>query len=244
MLREELDEPYFELIESHLKALKFNRRHADERTADDRQQGDGVHASPAAGAGPARAGVRPLRLQLHDPRPRREWLQGAERAGGAGREPRGQRRARRRSTTSTASSSMLRVELGVLRRLPEPGASDSPSWANPPRFPVPVAPRRAGAVGARAVRRVPAPDDLASAVVGNDLDADGKSLVMITGANQGGKSTFLRSVGLAQLMTQGGMFVGRRLTAGERLRRACSPTTSARRTRRWRAASSTRSLPA
>jgi DNA mismatch repair ATPase MutS len=31
---------------------------------------------------------------------------------------------------------------------------------------------------------------------------------MITGANQGGKSTFLRSVGLAQLMMQSGMFVG------------------------------------
>ena len=45
-------------------------------------------------------------------------------------------------------------------------------------------------------------------VVGNDLDADDKSLVMITGANQGGKSTFLRSIGLAQLMTQAGMFVG------------------------------------
>ncbi len=44
-------------------------------------------------------------------------------------------------------------------------------------------------------------------VVGNDVDADGKQLVMITGANQGGKSTFLRSVGLAQLMLQAGMFV-------------------------------------
>ncbi|MHB8496482.1 MAG: MutS-related protein [Acidimicrobiales bacterium] len=44
-------------------------------------------------------------------------------------------------------------------------------------------------------------------VVGNDLDAEGKSLVMITGANSGGKSTFLRSVGLAQLMMQCGMFV-------------------------------------
>jgi DNA mismatch repair ATPase MutS len=43
--------------------------------------------------------------------------------------------------------------------------------------------------------------------VGNDLDADGKQLIMITGANQGGKSTFLRSLGLAQLMTQAGMFV-------------------------------------
>ena len=36
----------------------------------------------------------------------------------------------------------------------------------------------------------------------------GKSLVVITGANQGGKSTFLRAVGLAQLMLQAGMFVG------------------------------------
>ena len=44
-------------------------------------------------------------------------------------------------------------------------------------------------------------------VVGNAADADGKSLVIITGANQGGKSTFLRSIGLAQLMMQCGMFV-------------------------------------
>lgn len=45
-------------------------------------------------------------------------------------------------------------------------------------------------------------------VVGNDVDASGKALVLVTGANQGGKSTFLRSVGLAQLMLQAGMFVG------------------------------------
>jgi len=49
---------------------------------------------------------------------------------------------------------------------------------------------------------------LRSRVMGNDVDAEGKELVMITGANQGGKSTFLRSVGLAQLMLQAGMFVG------------------------------------
>ena len=44
-------------------------------------------------------------------------------------------------------------------------------------------------------------------VVGNDIGADGVRLVVVTGANEGGKSTFLRSVGLAQLMTQAGMFV-------------------------------------
>jgi DNA mismatch repair ATPase MutS len=46
--------------------------------------------------------------------------------------------------------------------------------------------------------------------VDNDVRADGKALVMITGANQGGKSTLLRGLGLAQLMTQCGMFVGAR----------------------------------
>ena len=45
-------------------------------------------------------------------------------------------------------------------------------------------------------------------IVGNDVDADGKDFVIITGANTGGKTTFLRSVGLAQLMMQSGMFVG------------------------------------
>jgi DNA mismatch repair ATPase MutS len=45
------------------------------------------------------------------------------------------------------------------------------------------------------------------AVVGNDLNADDKKLCIITGANQGGKSTFLRGIGLAQLMMQCGMFV-------------------------------------
>jgi DNA mismatch repair ATPase MutS len=44
-------------------------------------------------------------------------------------------------------------------------------------------------------------------VIGNDVNADEKDLIIITGANQGGKSTFLRSIGLAQLMMQAGMFV-------------------------------------
>jgi len=43
--------------------------------------------------------------------------------------------------------------------------------------------------------------------VGNDIEADGRRLIVITGANRGGKSTFLRSLGLAQLLMQAGIFV-------------------------------------
>ncbi|MCX7715527.1 MAG: hypothetical protein N2171_07345 [Clostridia bacterium] len=46
------------------------------------------------------------------------------------------------------------------------------------------------------------------AVVGNDFSAENKELYIITGANQGGKTTFLRSLGQVQIMAQCGMFVG------------------------------------
>ncbi|GAB18056.1 DNA mismatch repair protein MutS [Gordonia effusa NBRC 100432] len=42
-------------------------------------------------------------------------------------------------------------------------------------------------------------------LVGNDADTGGAALLMITGANQGGKSTFLRSIGVAQMMMQAGL---------------------------------------
>lgn len=48
---------------------------------------------------------------------------------------------------------------------------------------------------------------LGTQTVGNDLAADGATLVMITGTNQGGKSTVLRALGIAQLMLQAGLFV-------------------------------------
>jgi len=44
-------------------------------------------------------------------------------------------------------------------------------------------------------------------LVGNHLDADDRNLLVITGPNKGGKTTFLRSLGQAQLLMQAGMFV-------------------------------------
>jgi DNA mismatch repair ATPase MutS len=51
-------------------------------------------------------------------------------------------------------------------------------------------------------------------VVGNTLSTEKKHVVVITGANQGGKSSFLRSVGVAQLMLQSGMFVSANVFSG------------------------------
>lgn len=44
-------------------------------------------------------------------------------------------------------------------------------------------------------------------VVGNELNTIGKDLFIITGANRGGKTTFLRSIGQAQILMQSGIFV-------------------------------------
>jgi hypothetical protein len=99
---------------------------------------------------------------------------------------------------------MLRVELafyiGALNLHEALAGKGEPTC-----FPVPAAPGEP-VLSARGLYDVCLTLNLDGRAVGNDVDADGQRLVMITGANQGGKSTFLRSVGLAQLMTQCGLF--------------------------------------
>jgi DNA mismatch repair ATPase MutS len=204
MLREELDEPYFELIESHLKALKFNR---------------GMLMSARLAAGNKGSGYT-LR------QPREQSLLGRvfDRSGYTFTVPdrdengfRALSALEERGVNLVANATaqavehvhsffeMLRVELGfyvgclnLAERLAALG--------EPTAFPAPVA-SGALALTARGLYDVCLRLTTSEEVVANDLEADDKLLVMITGANQGGKSTLLRSIGLAQLMTQAGTFV-------------------------------------
>jgi DNA mismatch repair ATPase MutS len=79
-------------------------------------------------------------------------------------------------------------------------------WSEPVCFPTPT-PAGERRFSTRGLYDVCLALTVQAQVVGNDVQAGGKDLVIITGANQGGKSTFLRSVGLAQMMMQCGMFV-------------------------------------
>jgi hypothetical protein len=84
-------------------------------------------------------------------------------------------------------------------------------------YPVP-APTRSDRFDARGLYDASLALTLDGWVTGNDVSADGRQLIMVTGANQGGKSTFLRSVGQAQLMLQAGMFAPAQKLSGS----ACS----------------------
>jgi DNA mismatch repair ATPase MutS len=207
MLREELDEPYFELIENHLKALKFKA---------------GMLMSARLTTGNKGTGYT-----LHRQRAQSLLERMFDRSGYSftipDRDENGFRALsalEERGVNLVADAlaravehvhsffTMLRVEIGfylgcvnLAERLADLGEHTA--------FPVPVAPGVL-ALAADGLYDVCLRLTTSEAVVGNDVEADQKSLVMITGANQGGKSTFLRSVGLAQLMTQAGMFVGAR----------------------------------
>jgi len=200
----ELDDDYFKEISDHLKQLRFR---------------SGVLIS--AGLGRDNSGTG---LVLRAPAGRRRW---AERLGMGSRisysftiAPRDDGGARiledltGRGINLVANAAaqsadhigsfftMLRLELGfyvgclnLASRLADKGA--------PVTFPEP-GPVTFSCTDLRdTCLELAAPDP----VTGNDVQADGKTLVIITGANSGGKSTFLRSAGVAQLMMQCGLFV-------------------------------------
>jgi DNA mismatch repair ATPase MutS len=208
MLEEELDDEYLELLEHHLQELKFRR---------------GVLISAELGKG-----NKGTRYVVRKPREQSwtERLAFANRSTSfsfmiADRDENGFRalsELRGRGINLAANAlaqstdhilsffAMLRAELafyvGCLNLRERLDAKGEPTC-----FPVPVAPGEP-ALAAKGLYDVCLTLLLDMRVVGNDVHADGKSLVLITGANQGGKSTFLRSAGLAQLMMQSGMFVG------------------------------------
>jgi MutS domain V len=214
MLATELDDEYFLTVEAHLQELRFRR---------------GVLISAELGKG--NKATRHVLRQT----PQLNWRERLGLGTGAGlgftipdRDENGfkaleELRARginqvanalARSTDHIRSFFVkLRAELGFYvgcLNLHERLAD----YGEPTCFPEPVAPGTR-VLAAQGLYDVCLALHVNAGVVGNDVDADDRSLVMITGANQGGKSTFLRSVGLAQLMLQCGMFVGARsLRAG------------------------------
>lgn len=207
MLQRELDDDYFAGIERHLKRLKFR---------------DGVLISAALGRG--NKGVNHVLRRPNEGR--RRWLVRLLPRKPAGYtfrlHPRDEPGAQALSAlhdqgvnlvaNALAQSNdhilsffrMLRTELafyiGCLNLRQQLAALDEPMC-----FPVPA---QAG----ERVLQFSGLYDVSLAlsggqrVVGNDLDKRDKDLVVVSGANSGGKSTFLRSVGLGRLMMQAGMF--------------------------------------
>lgn len=208
MLRRELADEYLQSVEEHLKQLRF--RH-------------GVLISARLGKG-SKGSDYTLRKPQRRKRRWREWIPFGEDSPytlviadrdesglKALSELRGQgvnlaANALAQSADHILSFfTMVQAELGfyigclnLWRQLAEKG--------EPLCFPTPLAADRP-VFACRGLYDVCLSLSLTGRVVGNDVNADDKLLLMITGANQGGKSTFLRSIGLAQIMMQCGMFV-------------------------------------
>ena len=210
MLKRELDDSYIQNVENHLKELQFrNGLLISARLGTGNKGTDYVLRKPRS----TKPGWRDwLSSMFTDRSPYTLVIADRDESGAqALSELKG--RGINLTANAVAQSTdhilsffrMLRAELGfyigclnLRRQLAEKG--------EPMCFPEPLAPGRP-VLSCRALYDVCLSLSLEKRVVGNDVNADDKLLVMITGANQGGKSTFLRSIGLAQLMMQCGMFV-------------------------------------
>ncbi len=208
MLRRELDDEYFAEINAHLKHLRFSRGVLI--SADLEPTGKGrnyVLRAPGEGN-------HGWLGRLITSRPKTCTLTIAPRDEAGSRALADLRdRGISLAANATAHSAdhirnflqMLRIELafyvGCLNlhdRLDQLGA--------PVCFPVPAACAQRTFAG-RGLYDVALALHMDHEVVGNEINAGASGLIVVTGANRGGKSTFLRSVGQAQLMMQAGMFV-------------------------------------
>jgi DNA mismatch repair ATPase MutS len=207
MIKQELDDDYFVIVENHLRELKFR---------------DGVLLSAELGKG--NEGTNYVLRKPNNQNP--NWMKRvfAKKSpvysftihprDDHGARALGELKDRGINLVANAVAQsadhidsffeMLRIELAfyigclnLYEQLAQMG--------EPVSFPLPVAPneRRHSCKG---LYDVCLALTMKQKIVGNALNADNKELVIITGANQGGKSTFLRSIGLSQLMMQCGMF--------------------------------------
>jgi hypothetical protein len=208
MLADELDDGYFAEIDDHLQRLKFRR---------------GVFLSARLGKGNAAVDIvlrRPPNEKQHwtelilGPRDGRLWFELHPRDD-AGHHALEELRGRGLNLVADALSqsadhvlsflSQLRAELAFYLACLNLWASlDGRGGHSCLPAPRPRCETRLSARGLYDICLALAVEDQ---VVDNDLAADERRLVIVTGANQGGKSTFLRAVGLAQLLMQAGMFV-------------------------------------
>jgi hypothetical protein len=209
MLQEELSDEYFAEVESHLKYLRFR---------------DGALVSASLGRDNKGTSYVLRRAEGREPNWVARMLGTGPPAYSFALHPRDEAGARALSTlrdrgvnlvaNAAAQSAdhilsffnLLRAELAFYVGCMNLHAALAKK-GEPTCFPQP-APAGERKLSFRGLYDVSLALSLEGRVVGNDLSADGKDFGIVTGANRGGKSTFLRSLGLAHLMLQSGMFVG------------------------------------
>lgn len=208
MLATELDDDYFQVIEDHLMQLRFRSGvlvsaqlgKGNKGTNYVLREGSRIKRNWAERIRVGKRSAYTLRISDRDENGIRALAELRDRGINLAADS-----LARSSDHILSFFTMLRCELGfyigclnVYDQLAQQG--------EPVCFPAPLAADRP-VLTSRGLYDVCLSLRLDERSVGNDVSADGKSLVMITGANQGGKSTFLRSVGLSLLMMQCGMFV-------------------------------------